>query len=150
MPRGYLHRKGYRLPTEAEWEYACRAGAVTSRSYGESEELLGKYGWHLQNAEDRSWPVGSKKPNDTGLFDVHGNVFTWCQERFSEYPHIKGSESSDDKEDTLVITSADIRVMRGGAFSYPASIVRSANRRRSVPTSRGDNVGFRPARTFTP
>ena len=75
----YLELSGYRLPTEAEWEYACRAGTVTSRYYGETEELLKHYGWYAKNAELRTWPVGSKKPNDWGLFDLHGNIYCWCQ-----------------------------------------------------------------------
>src|SRR5438094_7675754 len=82
LPADYLQRSGYRLPTEAEWEYACRAGAVTSRYYGESEELLGKYAWYGSNSAGHTWPVGMLKPNDLGLFDMHGNVYTWCQERF--------------------------------------------------------------------
>src|SRR5207245_1595842 len=78
----YLRRTGYRLPTEAEWEYACRAGAVTSRYYGQTEELLGKYAWFFGNSQELTWSVGSLKPNDLGLFDMHGNVYCWCQERY--------------------------------------------------------------------
>jgi formylglycine-generating enzyme required for sulfatase activity len=62
LKENYLSLTGYRLPQEVEWEYACRAGALTSRYYGETEELLVKYAWYLQNSEDRTWPVGSKKP----------------------------------------------------------------------------------------
>jgi eukaryotic-like serine/threonine-protein kinase len=72
----YLSHTGYRLPTEAEMEYATRAGAVTSRYFGETEELLPRYAWYVTNSQDRTWPVGSKKPNDLGLFDMHGNVWT--------------------------------------------------------------------------
>ena len=71
---------GYRLPTEAEWEYACRAGAGTSRYYGGSEELLGRYAWYSQNSRNRIWPCGRLKPNDFGLFDMLGNVYEWCQD----------------------------------------------------------------------
>ena len=77
-----LERPGYRLPTEAEWEYACRAGAVTSRYYGRSVELLGKYAWYLQNSQDRAWPCGQLLPNELGLFDMLGNVYEWCQEQY--------------------------------------------------------------------
>src|SRR5262249_52900478 len=75
----YLPRTGYRWPTEAEWEFACRAGAVTRFSFGESEELLPRYAWY-QNPQNRSGPVGSMKPNDLGLFDMHGNTWQWCQD----------------------------------------------------------------------
>ncbi len=79
-----LSRKGYRLPTEAEWEYACRAGTVTSRHYGDSEELLGFYAYFLENSWRRAWPVGRLKPNDYGLFDALGNSIEWCHPRTSE------------------------------------------------------------------
>ena len=74
IPADVLERTGYRLPTEAEWEYACRAGAVTSRYYGLSAELLGKYARYLANSEEHAWPCGSLLPNDLGLFDMLGNV----------------------------------------------------------------------------
>ena len=130
-------------------EYATRAGAGTARYYGETEELLGKYAWYVQNGNDRTWPVGSKKPNDLGLFDVHGNVWGWCQERLLCYP--KGGAGSgplEDKKDDLAIPPTASRVLRGGSFHYPASFVRSASRDGVVATYRYGTVGFRPARTF--
>jgi formylglycine-generating enzyme required for sulfatase activity len=144
---GYLSLKGYRLPTEAEWEYACRAGAVTSRSYGETEELLGRYGWHLKNAGERTFPAGAKKPNDLGLFDMHGNVWSWCQNVYRPYPAQGGR---DDIEDTLSINNQESRVLCGGSFDLRAVNLRSASRSRDVPTDRNINVGLRPARTFAP
>ena len=90
----YLSRTGYRLPTEAEMEYATRAGAETSGYYGETEELLAKYAWYNKSSKAKSWPVGSLKPNDLGLFDVQGNVFTWCQESFKPYPSMKGDRAA--------------------------------------------------------
>jgi formylglycine-generating enzyme required for sulfatase activity len=144
----YLSLEGYRLATEAEWEYACRAGAVTARHYGESDDLLPKYAWYLKNAADSSRPVGPKKPNDLGLFDVHGNVYSWCQESYRPYPAAGVSMVIEDKEDDLVIKYTDGRVLRGGSYGLPASYVRSAYRYRNVPTNRYANVGFRPARTF--
>src|SRR5207245_3936582 len=92
LAANYLKRTGYRLATEAEWEYACRAGAVTSRSYGEAEDLLGKCAWYLGNSKERTWPVGRLKPNDLGLFDMHGNIWTWCQERYLPYGVNGGGE----------------------------------------------------------
>jgi formylglycine-generating enzyme required for sulfatase activity len=95
--------------------------------------------------------VGSKKPNDLGLFDLHGNVYTWCQESYEgDYPASKNGEGIEDKEGELSIKSTVSRVLRGGAFTTQASFVRSAYRFRGVPTLRNAIVGFRPARTFTP
>ena len=147
LPTDYLTRTGYRLPTEAEWEYACRAGAVTSRYYGETEELLAKYGWHLGNSQERTWPVGSKKPNDLGLFDMHGNVWNWCQER---YLRVSGGQRAvDDKEDSnYVVSDRDDRSLRGGTFGGPACYLRSAYRTSYKPAVINHNIGFRLARTF--
>ena len=150
LARDHLQRSGYRLPTQAEMEYACRAGATTSRYFGQTEELLDKYAWYIHNAQDRTWPLGSKKPNDLGLFDLHGNVYTWCQESHRDYPAPKDGEVVEDKEDVLSIDRTSHRVLRGGSFGHLASFVRCANRDRFAPTLRGDDVGFRPARTFTP
>jgi formylglycine-generating enzyme required for sulfatase activity len=151
LKRSYLGLSWYRLPTEAEMEYACRAGAVTSRFYGETEELLARYGWYQKNSKDRTWPVGGKKPNDLGLFDMHGNVGNWCQESYKgDYAVSKGGDGIDDKEDSLQIISTDGRVLRGGSFVNHASNVRAAYRTRLVPANRYGDVSFRPARTFTP
>src|SRR5262249_30765327 len=146
LARNYLQRQGYRLPTEAEIEYATRAGALTSRYYGETEELLPKYAWYNKNSQDRTWPVGSLKPNDLGLFDARGNVFSWCQERFKAYP--EGNKPADDTEDDLVVTSTDGRMLLGGSFANPASVVRSASRHTNVPLYQFITIGFRPARTL--
>jgi serine/threonine protein kinase/formylglycine-generating enzyme required for sulfatase activity len=152
LKQGYLGLRGYRLPTEAEMEYACRAGAVTSRYYGETEELLGSYGWYQKNSKGRTWPVGGKKPNDLGFFDMHGNVWNWCQEHHKgDYLVPKNpSEAVEDKEDSLHVLSTDNRAQRGGSFYYQEEIVRSANRYGMLPTRRNGDVGFRPARTITP
>jgi formylglycine-generating enzyme required for sulfatase activity len=147
LRKGYLGLTGYRLPTEAEMQYATRAGAKTSRFFGETEDLLSKYAWHVSNSKNHSWPVGSLKPNDFGLFDVHGNVFTWCQERTKSYP--TGDECTEDTEDILPIEKTKERVMRGGSFYNPASIVRSAYRTNHVPIFRFFNFGFRLARTLS-
>jgi formylglycine-generating enzyme required for sulfatase activity len=148
LKSNYLSLAGYRLPTEAETEYASRAGAVTSRCYGETQELLGKYAWYQVNSHEQLWPVGSLKPNDLGLFDVHGNVWTWCQELYKVYPKTDGI--TDDREDVLEIPDGLERVLRGGSFINTESFVRSAYRNYYVPSYRNDNAGFRVARTITP
>jgi eukaryotic-like serine/threonine-protein kinase len=90
--------------------------------------------------------VGSKKPNDLGLFDVLGNMLTWCQEGYKAYP--QGKEATDDKEDELVIVGTLGRMLRGGSFLHSAVYVRSAFRDSYLPSLRVDNVGVRPARTL--
>jgi serine/threonine protein kinase/formylglycine-generating enzyme required for sulfatase activity/energy-coupling factor transporter ATP-binding protein EcfA2 len=149
LKKNYLGLCGYRLPTEAEMEYATRAGALTSRYYGETEELLPKYAWYLKNSQEKAWPVGFLKPNDFGLFDMHGNVFTWCQERYRNYPSNQGKQL-EDKEDILSIDNQYSRVLRGGSFAIHASDVRSSDRSSNGPANRYAGDSFRPARTFTP
>jgi formylglycine-generating enzyme required for sulfatase activity len=147
--KNYLSLAGYRLPTEAEMEYATRAGTLTSRYYGETEELLPKYAWYSNNSKEQTWPVGSLKPNDLGLFDMHGNVYHWCQESYQNYPNGKHDAVMEDKEDALAISSTTKRVMRGESFSNHSLNVRSARRENLVPTTHLSVVGFRPARTLT-
>jgi formylglycine-generating enzyme required for sulfatase activity len=144
----YLSLTGYRLPTEAEMEYATRAKAVTSRYYGETVELLGAYAWYTKSSNDMLKPVGLKKPNDLGLFDALGNCFTWCQEAYADYPKAKRDEPVEDKEGDLGVPSTVSRVMRGGSYFYHASFMRSAYRDSSVPAFLVSHVGFRVARTL--
>jgi formylglycine-generating enzyme required for sulfatase activity len=143
----YLSLTGYRLPTEAEMEYATRAGALTSRYFGETEELLPKYAWYFKNSPEQTRPVGILKPNDLGLFDAQGNVYTWCQESYKTYPRAKGEEAAEDQEDVIVVSSTSSRVLRGGSFITQASNVRSAIRYNYLPTNRVTIYGFRLART---
>jgi formylglycine-generating enzyme required for sulfatase activity len=143
----YLKRTGYRLPTEAEWEFACRAGAVTSRYYGESDELLAKYARYLDNSANQLWPVGSLKSNDLGLFDMHGNVWQWCQERL-HYHLGQGGKAMDDKEDSLIFNDRERRAARGGSFVNPADYLRCAGRLALVPSISFAFLGFRVARTI--
>jgi serine/threonine protein kinase/formylglycine-generating enzyme required for sulfatase activity len=144
MAPNYLTRTGYRLPTEAEWECACRAGASTRRYYGESDELLGEYAWYIGNARSRTWPGGTRKPNDWGLFDMHGNLWTWCQ----DYALITGGQARDDKEGSLTIFDKEIRSLRGSTFADIPLDTRAANRGKTVPGQIVNYVGFRVARTF--
>jgi formylglycine-generating enzyme required for sulfatase activity/protein-S-isoprenylcysteine O-methyltransferase Ste14 len=145
----YLSLIGYRLPTETEWEYACRAGATTSRCYAETAELQTQYGWNWDNTPEQTQPVGTLKPNDWGFFDMQGNVASWCQERHKPYPAEQGTQI-DDIEDAVDIISTDYRVLRGGSFLYAAVTVRSADRMRVLPSYWSYTVGFRPARTIAP
>jgi formylglycine-generating enzyme required for sulfatase activity len=148
LKKNYLSLTGYRLPTEAEWEYACRAGASTSYCYGEAVHLLSKYGWYLQCSDNHCWSVGSLKPNDYGLFDIHGNILCWCQERYLDYRNEQDSNNSDDTEDIAPIDTQYPRVVRGGSIDDRASEVRSANRIKRVPVYRNTNIGFRAGRTL--
>jgi formylglycine-generating enzyme required for sulfatase activity len=146
----FLDKTGYRLPREAEWEYACRAGADTSRYYGGGDELLGRYAWYLQTSSNRCQVVGKLRPNDWGLFDMYGNAWEWCLNPYvNRYTTKKAGATSDimDIKDTL---SGNSRVLRGGSFANRASSVRSTNRYSYAPANRNVNLGFRPARTFTP
>jgi formylglycine-generating enzyme required for sulfatase activity len=141
----YLSLRGYRLPTEAEMEYAIRAGALTSRYFGETEELLPKYAWYSKNAQARPWPSGMLKPNDFGLFDMQGNVLTWCQDSYKEYPR----DGGDDREGSLVVPSKDIRLLRGGSVAHGASSLRSAYRNPAESVTLQPYIGFRVARTLS-
>jgi formylglycine-generating enzyme required for sulfatase activity len=145
--QGYLARKGYRLPTEAEWEYGCRAGAVTSRPYGRSEALLGKYDWYQGNAGERSHPVGSLRPNDLGLFDVLGNAGEWCQDHLGRYPvGGPGEPAIDDEEKNR--SEQNNRVIRGAGFGNLVLSARSADREAAPPETRMSATGLRVARTI--
>jgi formylglycine-generating enzyme required for sulfatase activity/serine/threonine protein kinase len=146
----YLRRTGYRLPTEAEWEYACRAGSATRYAFGEPNELLGNYAWYAGNSFSKSHPVGWLKPNDLGLSDLHGNAWEWCIDTYSKYKIeiLKEEEWIVDEEDaTKGIESNVNRLVRGGAFNFDAQYVRSSNRNWPVPAYRNLSLGFRPART---
>jgi serine/threonine protein kinase/formylglycine-generating enzyme required for sulfatase activity len=127
---------GYRLPREAEWEYACRAGAVTPWSHGADAALLGRYAWYDMYARNTLHPVGELKPNALGLFDVHGNAWQWCQEALSR----KANEK-------LEVTDEFPRILRGGSFLNDATYARSAHRFWSAPANRLNDSGLRPVRT---
>jgi formylglycine-generating enzyme required for sulfatase activity len=160
MPVRYLSRTGYRLPTEAEWEFVARAGTTTSRFFGSSDARLSEYAWFARHPPrskadppDPSDPprtsrVGLLKPNDLGLFDVYGNVWEWTQDRVAR--HQAGDVQDDGDDDVRVVSDSDARTRRGGAFPYESAMARSAARGtvNSLPFQRRDNVGFRIARTL--
>jgi formylglycine-generating enzyme required for sulfatase activity/tetratricopeptide (TPR) repeat protein len=144
----YLQRTGYRLPSEAEWEYACRAESGSSRYYGSSLDLLPRYAIFQGNSQDRTWPVGQKRPNDLGLFDMHGNVWTWCQESAWGYPTGTQSRPVPDREDLRPVTVDISRVLRDASFYNRAPLVRSAFRSYNRPAFRSYIVGVRACRTY--
>ena len=130
LPPGYA----YRLPTEAEWEYACRAGSKTSYSFGEDQSELSAYAWWADNGGPAPHPVGRKRPNLWGLYDMHGNVFEWCLDKYQAYPGGR------------IVSGGERRVLRSGAFYCPWFILRSACRLESArPSSVSNLVGFRVA-----
>lgn len=139
----YLSLRGYRLPTEAEWEFGCRAGAETRRYFGHGDELLRHYAWFTENTAGHTMPVGLLKPNDLGLFDMHGGVWNWCNNRFAEYGPIE-----EDVED-LEPARTEVRMMRAGAYVNVQSHVRAACRNNlNQPGHRFHPLGFRVARTI--
>ena len=131
----------YRLPSEAQWEYACRAGSQTAYCLGDGEGALGYHAWYGSNSDDETHPVGQKKPNAWGLYDMHGNVWEWCQDRYGGYP----SGSVTDPEGP---GSGSYRVLRGGSFRCAAGLCRSALRRFNSPGRRFNILGFRPSRSL--
>ena len=139
----YLKLKGYRLPTEAEMEYTIRAGGGTSRFFGETSELLPRYAWYSYNAKNKTWPVGMLKPNDLGVFDAQGNVWSWCMNEYRNY-----SGEDDGSEKTLIISRETSRVLRGPSFLEQPAYVRSAPRSFSLPGNRNVSFGFRAAKTL--
>lgn len=133
----------YRLPTEAEWEYACRAGTQTEYSFGDSKSLLGEYAWFTGNAykidEKYAHPVGQKKPNPWGLYDMHGNVSEWCSDRYDADYYSK-SPTADPQGST----TGGSRVLRGGSWSSTPWGCRSAFRGDGIsPVVRDGVAGFR-------
>ncbi len=134
----------YRLPTEAEWEYACRAGTTTLWSFGDDESQLEDYAWYGKNAWDiglqYGQPVGSKLPNPWGLYDMHGNVFEWVQDGFGMY-------TNDPQIDPLTPkTDSNVRVFRGGYFRNAGRSTRSAFRAGGSPRGESGFVGVRVLR----
>jgi formylglycine-generating enzyme required for sulfatase activity len=135
LPVGYE----YRLPTEAEWEYACRAGTTTVFSFGDDESKLGEYAWYSNNSSNTTHPVGQKKPNRWGLYDMHGNVFEWCQDWYGSYP----AGSVIDPQGAANSPSVFLRVRRGGYWRGDASGCRSGSRA-GEGGGRYSDQGFRP------
>ncbi|MGO8689931.1 MAG: SUMF1/EgtB/PvdO family nonheme iron enzyme [Thermoguttaceae bacterium] len=133
-------RGKFQLPTEAQWEYACRAGSTTRWCCGDSEAALGDYAWYNKNAKSRTHPVGEKKPNAWGLYDMHGNVWEWCQDLYGGDYY--GSSPTKDPAGPTQGAYGSYRVDRGGSWDLDAKDCRSANRSGDTPDSRY-NLGLR-------
>jgi formylglycine-generating enzyme required for sulfatase activity len=137
---------GYRLPTEAEWEYACRAGSAGKYSCGDSDTELVRYAWFKPHSQGKPQPVGQKAPNRWGLYDMHGNVWQWCNDWYGE-GYYKESASADPRGPTL----GKMRILRGGAWDSTADKCRAAYRHKEFPTYSdacfgADSYGFRRVR----
>jgi len=128
----------FRLPTEAEWEYACRAGSDTQYYWG--DECDGKYCWYRENSDCSTQPVGKKRPNDLGLFDMSGNVWEWCQDWYDDNYY-----KLNDRLDPKGAVKGSNRVVRGGSWRYGSDYCRSAFRDYFDPSYRNSYVGFRLA-----
>jgi formylglycine-generating enzyme required for sulfatase activity len=115
----------YRLPTEEEWEFCCRAGSTTDFCFGDSEAQLNNYAWFYKNSDNKTHPVGEKNPNGFGLYDMHGNVWEWCSD----------------------VGHGSYRVLRGGSWDGFAQYLRSAYRSSRSPGYSYNDVGFRLVRT---
>jgi formylglycine-generating enzyme required for sulfatase activity len=135
LPEGYA----YRLPTEAEWEYACRAGTTTRFSYGDDPSYLqaGDYAWCNRNSDSTTHPVGTRRPNPWGLFDMHGNVWEWCLDSWG------GAYPGGTVTNAVRLPDGSLRVARGGSWLYEARFCRSANRDSYGMLNRCSDLGFR-------
>ena len=134
----------YRLPSEAEWEYGCRAGSQSMWCFGDGFDQLKEYAWYDRSSGAKSHPVGQKKANAFGLYDMHGNVHEWLQDWYHE--DYTGAPS--DGSAWLTGGKQEWRVVRGGSWRDLAGHTRAATRSNSMPDSRCDYVGFRLARTM--
>jgi len=128
----------YRLPTEAEWEYACRAGTTTRYSFGDDDASIGRYGWYGDNSDNRTHPVGEKEPNAWGLYDMYGNVFDWCQDWYDS-----GYYENSPTDDPNGPSSGTERALRGTSCGCPPH--RTAHRQSRPPQQRTPIWGFRVA-----
>ena len=130
----------YRLPSEAEWEYAARAGTTTRYSFGDDESKLGVHAWYIENSDEKAHNVAAKKPNPWGLYDMHGNVYEMVQDIYqTDYSGAPADGSSWEK-------NGSNRVVRGGSWSGNSFLCRSALRKKIPPDTPYTNVGFRLVR----
>ncbi|MDB6130417.1 MAG: hypothetical protein JWM04_1524 [Verrucomicrobiales bacterium] len=134
-----LHSFQYRMPTEAEWEFACRSGSDARFHFGDSDEQLGEYAWYTGNSRSKTHPVGEKKASAWGFYDMHGNIWEWCGNRYGG--PLPGGRVLDPRGRALGVN----RVFRGGSWGVAASRCRSAYRVWNKPGYRDYTLGFRVA-----
>ncbi len=132
----------YRLPSEAEWEFACRAGSTNAFSFGEDPKDADAYAWTEENSNGSTHPVGLKLPNAWGLYDMHGNIWEWCRDGFADYP-------TQAATNPVAPAVGKFRVFRGGGWNQQAKFARCASRFMMSPSNGISFVGFRLALTVT-
>lgn len=137
---GHRDGKSYRLPTEAEWEYACRAGAASRYNFGDDESLLEEYAWYNKNSNGKTHAIGLKKPNSWGLHDMHGNVWEWCEDVWVDNYETTPRDGSENR-----VGNEKIRVLRGGSWVDSSRYVRSSNRNGFDSDGCDNDLGFRVA-----
>jgi formylglycine-generating enzyme required for sulfatase activity len=162
VPADAVDREGFRLPTEAEWEYICRAGTETARYFGESTTLLSRHAWTWLNSNDRVQPVGLLLPNSFGMFDILGNVWEWCHDGpAGGYPEVPrptyppGSRehpAADPGQREVVLFKAGHdetwRILRGGCYNYSPAKARSSHRDWIGSLQPRPYIGLRVVRTL--
>ena len=137
LPDGYH----YTLPTEAQWEYACRAGTTTRFYYGDDDNQLGNYAWYHDNKSLKTQPVGEKLPNGWGLYDIHGNVWEWCLDWYDkDYYRVSPEINPEGPQGPL-----KMKVLRGGSWVNSIEGVKVVNRARNLPHIKNEIYGFRTA-----
>ena len=132
LPTGYE----YRLPSEAEWEYACRAGSTNLFSFGDDAGAAGEFAWTAENSDATTHPVGLKRPNSWGLYDMHGNVWEWCSDWFEPFP-------AAPLTDPVGPAASKFKVFKGGGWNQDAQFARSSSRFMMSPSNGIHFVGFR-------
>ncbi|MBE8995230.1 SUMF1/EgtB/PvdO family nonheme iron enzyme [Microcystis aeruginosa] len=142
-----LTGKNYRLPTEAEWEYACRAGTKTRFSFGDDKEQLGDYAWFRANSNNTPHSVGEKRPNPWGIYDMHGNVWEWCADSYHESYASKPDNIKENGSipwtDNNITNAPSIKIRRGGSWCRDPLVCSSAYRGKCFADVRLNNIGFR-------